>query len=249
MYTTPILSASLQAQIDRAVVSYKHADTFTKWGLQTIRQQGICILLEGPPGTGKTTIANYLSIKVRKKGIRLVNMADFASHIPGEGARQLRHLFAECERNGRMTIFMDECESVLFSRDMIAGSNTWMLEIINEALSLIAQYKGLIILATNRADLLDAAVLRRLIAKIHVGLPDLDTRLALWQSKWPAKFPLKLSQAMAERLAALTEGMTGATVERIIINAAGRAIEAGRLPREADVNDEIHEEKLLLAKA
>ena len=248
MYTTPIVSQDTQSQIDRAIAQYKDGAKWREWGLSTLRPQGACILLEGPPGTGKTTIAEYIAIKIRKKGIKAIDFGEFGSQVPGENSRQIKRLFAEANKNGGMTIFLDEVEAVLWSRDRIAGSNTWMLEVIDTLLAEISRYKHLIIMATNRADMLDAAVMRRLIARIYVPLPDLETRQRLWAAKWPDKFPLKLTRLQAENFAVASEGMTGSTIERVILNTGARAIVAQRLPSTQDVVDELATERLLLQK-
>lgn len=248
MLTTPIISADLQSQVDRAIAQYKHADKYKAWGLSTLREMGACILLEGPPGTGKTTLAHYIALRIRKKGLKEINFADFGSQVPGEGARQIRRLFKEANDNGGMTILLDECESMLWSRDRIAGSNTWMLEIIDEILVQIAKYRYLMFLATNRADMLDAAVMRRLIARIHIGLPDRDTRVRLWKDKWPNKYPLRLEKGLVETLAEY-EGFTGSTIERIILNASARAMEANRIPKLVDFIEECQDEQNKIVKA
>lgn len=233
MFVTPVLNADTQAQIDRAIVQFKHRDKWSKWGLTTLREQGAAILLEGPAGTGKTTIANHISMSVRKKGIKAINFAEFGSQVPGEGARQIARLFDEAAKNGGMTVFLDECEAVLWSRDKISGTNTWMLEIIDQLLVEIATYKFLVICATNRADMLDAALLSRMLATIHVGLPNFETRTRLWRDKIPFKYPLKFSDKHIAELANF-ERFTGRLIENIICNASSRAIEADRLPRHED---------------
>lgn len=245
MITKPILNEDTQHQIDRAIIQFSHRDKWAKWGLNNLREQGAAILLEGPPGTGKTTVANYISMAIRKKGIKSINFAEFGSQIPGEGARQIARLFDEAAKNGGMTVFLDECESMLWSRDKISGSNTWMLEIIDQLLVEIATYKYLVILATNRADMLDAAVLRRMIATIKVGLPNHETRLALWKDKVPFKYPLKFTDKHRQELARY-EGFTGNTIERIILNASSRAIEMDRMPLYQDFIDECELEKALV---
>lgn len=246
MFTTPILNPETQAHIDRAISQFKHADKWKKWGVSTLREQGACILLEGPPGTGKTTIANYISLVVRKKGIKTINFAEFGSQVPGEGARQIARLFDEAKKNGMMTVVLDECEAVLWSRDRISGTNTWMLEIIDALLVEISMYKGLVILATNRADMLDAAVMRRVLARVFIGLPNHVTRAALWKAKIPFKYPLKMTAKHIEELARY-EGFTGSTIERVICNASSRAIEMDRLPLYQDFIDECEAEKAMLS--
>lgn len=211
----PIMSPELERQVLNAVTQYTKSADWKKWGLHNLRKQGAAILLQGPPGTGKTSIAEYLALKIRKKGLKSMSFADFGSHVPGENSRQIRKFFKEATANGYMTIFLDECEAVLWDRSNIVGSNTWMLEVIDELLAQISKYPGLIILATNRPQILDYALYRRLIANIEVLRPAAPERVRLWVDKIPEQHPLKLQPNQLEEIATLQ--LTGAEIENTII--------------------------------
>lgn len=194
-----------------------------------LRKQGAAILLEGPPGTGKTRIAEYLSLSIRKKGMKEISFADFGSHVPGENARQIRLLFEYGREHDDMTLCLDECEAILWDRSRAGSTAMWMLEVIDELLAQIAKYPGLMILISNKAELLDAALERRLIARIYVGVPEYRERLALWRTKMPHGFPLKLTLPETEKLANLV--LTGAEIENAIILCASDALRAKKLPK------------------
>jgi SpoVK/Ycf46/Vps4 family AAA+-type ATPase len=218
----PIMSPALEKQVMNAVVMFSKRALWKKWGMHTVRKQGAAILLKGPPGCGKTRIAEYLALNIRRKGIKELLFADFGSHVPGENSRQIRRIFSDAEENGGMTIFLDECEAVLWDRSKAGSTAMWMLEVIDELLAQIGKYKHLTILATNKDELLDSALYRRLLAVIHVGFPEKTERIKLWQQKLPHEFPLKLSIEMFNEIATLQ--LSGAEIETAIIDVASDCI-------------------------
>ena len=224
----PVMSPELERQVMNAVVMYSKRNEWKKWGLNKIRKQGSVILLEGPPGTGKTVIAEYVSIRIRKKGIKSMSFADFGSHVPGENARQIRKLFEEAKKNGEMTVFLDECEAVLWDRSRAGSTAMWMLEVIDELLQQIGKYSGLTILASNKSELLDYALDRRLLARIHVGKPEKRERIRLWRDKMPDEHPLKMSFEQIQQIATLQ--LTGAEIENVIMDFSSDCLRASRKP-------------------
>lgn len=236
----PIMSPEVEAQVLDAVSMYVHHQKWGAWGLKALREQGAGILLKGPSGTGKTTIARYLALMITKRGMHEISFADFGSHIPGENARQIREIFKYGKENKNMTLFLDECEAVLWERTRAGATAMWMLEVIDELLAQIGKYKGLIILASNRDELLDSAIDRRMLATIHVDIPDYKMRLALWRTKVPKTFPLKLTIEQTEKLANLV--LTGAEIEIAIINCASEALRMKKNPAFATLQ---HKAKIL----
>jgi SpoVK/Ycf46/Vps4 family AAA+-type ATPase len=222
------MSAAVERAVMDAVAAYKHKDVWKKWGLDHLRPQGNCILLHGWPGCGKTHIAEWLALVIKKTGLKELNFAEFGSNVPGENARNIRKMFREAKENGNMTLFLDECDAVLWHRRLIGPNNTWMLEIIDEILVQIGKYAGLVILATNNKGMLDPALFRRLIADIFVDIPDQLARKQLWASKIPAKYPLKFTPAMLNAISAIE--VTGAEIETIIAKVSSRAINEEREP-------------------
>lgn len=193
-----------------------------------LRKSGSAILLEGPPGCGKTTIATWLSLTIRKKGMKEISFADFGSHVPGENSRQIRGLFEYAKGNGDMTLFLDDCEAILWDRARAGSTAMWMLEVIDELLVQIPKYNGLVILATNMKQILDPALLSRMLAEIYIGMPDRPLRLVLWTVKMPAPFPLKLTVEQKEKLADLI--LSGRDIENAILNCASDALRLKKIP-------------------
>lgn len=233
LYSTPVLSDTLQEQIADAIQAFLHRGKWKEWGLDKVREQGVAILLHGLSGTGKTLTAKYIAKKLHL-AIKEVSIADFGSHIPGELARNIRNIFesevfrAQRDQKHPPVIFLDECDAVLVSRKKIGGDMMWMLEPINALLNHIAKYPGLVILATNLAPILDEALERRLIAQIHFEMPAQRERRAIWESKWPDKFPV---QPTAEELDRLSERViTGAKIENAFLLWAGRILRQEKEP-------------------
>lgn len=224
----PIMSPALEAQIMNAVAQYTKLTKWKAWGLSRIRKQGAAILLQGPPGTGKTVIADYLALTIRKRGIKSLSFGDFGSHVPGENSRQIRQFYKEAKENGGMTIFMDDCEAILWDRSRAGGSAMWMLEVIDELLVQMGKYPYLQILATNKSDLLDYGIYRRLIAVIDVPRPEIPERLRLWKQKMPEEFPLKMSINELDKIATLQ--LTGAEIENAIIEYASDCLRRDKRP-------------------
>lgn len=222
------MSATLERQVMNAVVMYSKRQEWKKWGLHRIRRQGAAILLEGPPGTGKTVIAEHLSLRIRKKGLKSMSFADFGSHVPGENARQIRKFFKEAHENGEMTIVLDECEAVLWDRSRAGSTAMWMLEVIDELLVQIGKYPGLIILISNKSEILDSALDRRLLARIYVGRPEAQERAKLWRDKMPEEHPLKLTLDNISKLATLQ--LSGAEIENVIMDYSSDCLRANRKP-------------------
>lgn len=224
----PVMSADVERQVMNAVTMYSKRQQWRAWGLHKLRKQGAAILLKGPPGCGKTVIADYLSLRIRQKGIKSLSFADFGSHIPGENARQIRKFFADAYENGNMTIFLDECEAVLWDRGRAGATAMWMLEVIDELLVQIGKYPGLIILASNKPELLDYALDRRLIATITIPRPEYPERVRLWEDKIPTEFPLKLSIDQTNKIATLQ--LSGAEIENTLIDYSSDCIRLDKKP-------------------
>lgn len=222
------MSKEVERQVLNAIVQFRERPKWKSWGLNALRKQGAAILLYGPAGTGKTVIAEYLSLELVKRGLKECTFADFGSKVPGENARQIRLLFEAAKKNKNQTIFLDECDTILIAREQLGADMQWMTEIINELLQQIGKYSGLVILATNRETILDPALERRIIAKVHVGIPASSERATLWKAKWPHLYPLPLTPQIVEELSRYQ--LTGAEVENCIIEVSSDAIRERRIP-------------------
>lgn len=145
-------------------------------------------LLVGPPGTGKTLLAKAVAGEA-KVPFFSISGSEFVEMFVGVGASRVRDLFKQAKEKSPCIIFIDEIDAIgrARGRNPITGSNDERENTLNQLLTEMDGFSsnaGVIILAaTNRADILDRALLRagRFDRQIHVELPDLEERLAIFK--------------------------------------------------------------------
>ena len=140
------------------------------------------VLLYGPPGTGKTLCARAVANRTDATFIRVIG-SELVQKYVGEGARMVRELFQLARSKKACIIFFDEIDAIGGTRfdDGAGGDNEvqrTMLELINQLDGFDARGNIKVLMATNRPDTLDPALLRhgRLDRKVDFGLPDLEGR-------------------------------------------------------------------------
>ena len=138
------------------------------------------VLLYGPPGTGKTMLARAVAAEA---GVAFLHVSgsEFVEKYVGVGARRIRDLFAQARALGRAVIFVDEFDALAKARGGTNGHEereTTLNQLLVELDGFTPADDIVVMAATNRLDVLDAAVLRpgRFNRKIHVGLPDVRGR-------------------------------------------------------------------------
>jgi SpoVK/Ycf46/Vps4 family AAA+-type ATPase len=216
----PIMTPDTELQIEAAMAQYNDRGKWKQWGLDAIRKQGAAILLHGEPGTGKTVIAEYMAAKVNR-GIVKLNMKDVGGKAPGHTERGIAQVFGSAKAAGNKTIYLDECEALLWDRGRAGSDSMWMVGVIDELLMQIAEYKGLVILASNYFDLLDSALVSRMLAVVKIGAPEHPERVRIWIQKLPDRF-LKLTRMQIEELAQIP--LTGRDIENAIFTCANMCI-------------------------
>jgi SpoVK/Ycf46/Vps4 family AAA+-type ATPase len=235
----------LENQLTDAVQAFEHRGKWKEWDLDKIREQGVAILLHGPPGTGKTMTAYYMSKKLHL-GIREISVADYGSQVPGQLARNIKQIFTgelvSAQQDGRHepVIFLDECDAMLVSRNRLGHDMMWMLEPINCLLNCISMYPGLVILSTNLVPLLDEALQRRLLASILIDRPDKEVRRKIWHAKWPNRFPVQPSKEELQKLSLYA--LSGAEIENVFLLWAGSCIRKSVFPKVEDLLTQLMED-------
>ena len=182
-------------------------------------------LLVGPPGTGKTLLAKAVA---GEAGVPFFSMSgsDFVEMFVGVGASRVRDLFQQAKAKSPCIIFIDEIDAVgrARSRNPAMGGNDERENTLNALLTEMDGFgtnSGVIILAaTNRADMLDNALLRagRFDRQIHVDLPDLNERKEVFMVHLK---PLKIDETVdIDFLARQTPGFSGADIANVCNEAA-----------------------------
>ncbi|MBM6991980.1 MAG: ATP-dependent zinc metalloprotease FtsH [Prevotella sp.] len=182
-------------------------------------------LLIGPPGTGKTLLAKAVA---GEAGVPFFSMSgsDFVEMFVGVGASRVRDVFAQAKQKAPCIIFIDEIDAVgrARSKNPAMGGNDERENTLNALLTEMDGFgtnSGVIVLAaTNRADMLDKALLRagRFDRQINVDLPDLAERKAIFQVHLR---PLKTDSTLdIDYLARQTPGFSGADIANVCNEAA-----------------------------
>ena len=190
------------------------------------------VLLYGPPGTGKTLLAKALAYNIDAKFLKVVASAIVDKYI-GESARVIREMFAYARENEPCIIFMDEIDAIggrRFSQGSSADREIQrtLMELLNQidGFDELGQVK--IVMATNRPDVLDPALLRpgRLDRKIEIPLPNEAARVDIL--KIHAKPITKHGEIDYEAVWKLSEDFNGADLRNVCTEAGMFAIRAER---------------------
>jgi cell division protease FtsH len=142
------------------------------------------VIMEGPPGTGKTLLARAVA---GEAGVPFISASgsEFVEMFVGVGASRVRDLFGEAKKNAPCIVFIDEIDAVGRQRSSGAGGNDEREQTLNQILTEMDGFEGnsgvIVIAATNRADVLDNALIRpgRFDRRVPVDLPDVKGRQAI----------------------------------------------------------------------
>lgn len=182
-------------------------------------------LLVGPPGTGKTLLAKAVAGEANVPFFS-ISGSDFVEMFVGVGASRVRDLFAQAKEKAPCIVFIDEIDAVGRARGKNAGfsSNDERENTLNQLLTEMDGFgsnSGVIVLAaTNRADILDKALMRagRFDRQIHVTLPDLNERKEIFQVHLKN---IKLDSSFdLDKVAKHTPGFSGADIANVCNEAA-----------------------------
>ncbi len=211
------------AGLEEAKVEVKEVVDFLKSPEKYTRLGGKIpkgILLVGPPGTGKTLLAKSVAGEAHVPFFS-ISGSDFVEMFVGVGASRVRDLFKQAKDKAPSIIFIDEIDAIGRARGKspMTGSNDERENTLNQLLTEMDGFtpnSGVIIIAaTNRADILDKALMRagRFDRQIHVELPDLNERKEIFKVHMR---PLKLNKSVDENfLAKQTPGFSGADIANV----------------------------------
>ncbi|WP_330911082.1 ATP-dependent zinc metalloprotease FtsH [Nostoc sp. UHCC 0870] len=207
-------------ELQEVVTFLKQPERFTAVGARIPKG----VLLVGPPGTGKTLLAKAIAGEAAVPFFS-ISGSEFVEMFVGVGASRVRDLFKKAKENAPCLIFIDEIDAVGRQRGAgIGGGNDEREQTLNQLLTEMDGFEGntgiIIIAATNRPDVLDAALLRpgRFDRQVIVDAPDLKGRLEILRvhSKNKKVDPDVSLDAIARR----TPGFTGADLANLLNEAA-----------------------------
>jgi len=207
-------------ELQEVVTFLKQPERFTAVGARIPKG----VLLVGPPGTGKTLLAKAIA---GEAGVPFFSISgsEFVEMFVGVGASRVRDLFKKAKDNAPCLIFIDEIDAVGRQRGAgIGGGNDEREQTLNQLLTEMDGFEGntgiIIIAATNRPDVLDAALLRpgRFDRQVQVDAPDLKGRLEILEVHARNK---KIDPSVSlEAIARRSPGFTGADLANLLNEAA-----------------------------
>lgn len=223
----------------KEIVEYlRDPEKFTRLGARVPKG----VLMVGPPGTGKTLLARAVA---GEAGVPFfsVSGSEFVEMYVGVGAARVRDLFAQAKANAPAIVFIDEIDALARKRatDLYTGNEereTTLNQLLVEMDGFTTEENIILIGATNRADVLDPALMRpgRFDRQVHVGYPDIKAREAILKVHIKEK-PLADEVDLSE-VAKNTTGFTGADLENLLNEAA---LLAAKRNKNAIGNDELKE--------
>jgi cell division protease FtsH len=206
----------------------KYPQNFTDIGAVSPRG----VLLEGPPGTGKTLLARAVAGEANVNFISTTG-SEFVEVYVGVGASRVRKMFKDAKKNSPCIIFIDEIDSIGRSRSGGGpGSNDERDQTLNQILAEMDGFSGntgiIVLAATNRADILDSALLRpgRFDRRVPVGLPSKSGRYEILKVHTRDK-PLD-NDVDLDEIAGRTIGFSGASLKNLMNEAAIVAVRNGK---------------------
>ena len=234
-----VLPANIKAQLRQLQSVIEDPESSRRYGVEPPTG----LLLAGPPGTGKTTVAKVLAAQARCSFYPIAG-ADVMSKWVGESERNIRQLFERARENRPSIVFIDEIDALAGRRGGLETQHSSVNQLLAEIDGVAGQRGVFVIGATNRPDQLDPALLRggRLSRTIVLGLPDEAGRLAILQLH-TARMP-----TVAVDLAAVareSEGFSPADLRSLAQEAALAAMTRSGSPEApASVTQEDFEEGL-----
>jgi cell division protease FtsH len=207
-------------ELQEVVTFLKQPERFTAVGARIPKG----VLLIGPPGTGKTLLAKAIA---GEAGVPFFSISgsEFVEMFVGVGASRVRDLFKKAKENAPCLIFIDEIDAVGRQRGAgIGGGNDEREQTLNQLLTEMDGFEGntgiIIIAATNRADVLDSALMRpgRFDRQVMVDNPDIKGRLGVLEVH--ARNKKLAPEVSLEAIARRTPGFSGADLANLLNEAA-----------------------------
>ncbi len=198
----------------------EHVDELSAKGLSS----RLGLLLSGPPGTGKTLLAGHVAARLNRP-FYVVRLDSVISSLLGDTAKNIRSLFDFVPAK-QAVLLLDEMDAIAKLRDdrNELGELKRVVNTVIQGLDALDSH-AVVIAATNHPQLLDSAIWRRFPYKIELHAPETEVRIDLWKH---FLFEDKDHESVAETLAFISEGLSGADIETIALTARRHELLEGR---------------------
>ena len=241
-----VLPPTLADEVSELIDAARHTSTvFDRWQVAgpTTRGRGLVGLLAGPPGTGKSITAEAIAGELGRPLMRC-NVAALRSKWVGETGRQLTEFFRDAQAQ-RAVLLLDEVDSLLRARGEGAASRHDDAD-VNLLLGLLEGHDGVVLMATNLPQALDAALGRRVTWRLDFAAPTATARAEIWRRMLGDRVPTagRVSfRSLGERFA-----LSGGEIHAAVLRAAFRAAAEDRALSQADL-EQAAAERLVTAGA
>lgn len=205
--STPILlNRTAGVTLQDFISDVHHVEELSRQGLSS----RLCLLLSGPPGTGKSLLAGHVASAL-KRPLYVVRLDSMISSLLGDTAKNVRAIFDFAPAKGAV-LFLDEMDAVAKLRDdrHELGELKRVVNTVLQGLDALDD-RTVVIGATNHPQLLDRAIWRRFPYKISLGFPDRDVRTEMWRHFLFSDQQHEAAQYLAE----ISDGLSGADIETI----------------------------------
>ena len=219
-----VLPDEAKQHLSDLIMYFKNRDSlFDDWDFaKRVAQKGLHALFCGPPGTGKTMAAGIIANELKLEMFR-IDLSQVISKYIGETEKNLSAIFREA-RAANAILFFDEADALFGKRSEVNDAHDRFANVeISYLLQEMESYDGVTILATNLANNLDDAFIRRIKAIIEFPAPEADQRLALWRGIFPKRAPLGDDIDFA--FISNQFRLTGGEIKNIALGAASYAME------------------------
>ena len=167
----------------------RHRDVvYGEWGFSPLPSTGVTAMFSGPSGTGKTLAAEIVAGALGLDLYR-IDLSQLVSKYIGETEKNLSQVFSSAEASP-VVLFFDEADALLGKRSEVSSSHDRYANIeVAYLLQRLERYSGVVVLATNLANNIDPAFLRRVHVAVEFRMPEAAERLRIWQRSIPDAAP------------------------------------------------------------